>query len=126
MVVIEWGRGGTRLAVWEPLRNLMVELVLPHSLARPMQDPLRISDLPDDCAAFRSQLDDLTAEQADAVSAARADAHAAVCAACRHALAAARAYRRAMRRVGETARAPSNLRTRAQEVLREVRGSRQN
>lgn len=91
-----------------------------------MQDPLRISDLPDDCAAFRSQLDDLTAEEADAMTAARADAHAARCAACRHALASARAYRRAMRRLGETTRASGSLRSRAHDVLREVRGSRQN
>lgn len=91
-----------------------------------MQDPLRISDLPDDCAAFRSQLDDLTAEEADAMTAARADAHAAGCAACRHALASARAYRRAMRRLGDTTRAPSSLRARAQEVLRELRGPRAN
>ena len=76
------------------------------------------------CATHRAQFDGIAAEESDAMTLARVEAHAVACAACRLALAAARAYRRAMRRVGDAVRAPGALRQRALGVLRQVRGSR--
>lgn len=90
-----------------------------------MHDTLHQPPPASSCAGFRSHLDDVVAEEADAVTLARVEAHAAVCVGCRMALAAARAYRRAMRRVGEAARASATLRERVLGTLREVRGSRQ-
>ena len=77
-----------------------------------------------DCAAILALVDDVVAMDADAVSVARVEAHAAHCAACRFALASARAYRRAMRRVGSSERAPQRLRERALDLLHETREPR--
>ena len=77
-----------------------------------------------DCAAILALVDDVVAQEADAVSVARVDAHAAHCARCRRALAAARAYRRAMRRVGASERAPDSLRERVLGHLHETREQR--
>jgi hypothetical protein len=90
-----------------------------------MQDTLPRHDNRSPCAEFRALLDDIAADHTDAVTSARAEAHATHCPPCRMALAAARAYRRTMRRVGDAFRATDSMRTRALELLREVRGSRQ-
>lgn len=89
-----------------------------------MQDTIPLNDASADCAPIRLLIDDVVAQEADAVSVARVDAHAARCAACRHALAAARAYRRAMRRVGASERAPQELRERMQGLLQQERDPR--
>jgi hypothetical protein len=90
-----------------------------------MQDSLPQHDNRLPCAEFRALLDDIAADHSDAVTCARVQAHALACPPCRMALAAARAYRRAMRRVGEACRATDAMRVRALELLRDVRGSRQ-
>jgi len=84
--------------------------------------PQKASDTP--CAAYRALFDDIAADESDAMTLARVESHAAGCATCRFALAAARAYRRAMRRMGDAVCASGSLRDRALGVLREVRGSR--
>lgn len=89
-----------------------------------MQDTLSLNDPAADCAAIRALVDDVVAQEADAVTVARVEAHAARCAACRFALAAARAYRRAMRRVGASERAPQGLRDRVLDLLYETRETR--
>lgn len=89
-----------------------------------MQDTLPPTDPTAGCAAIRAHVDDVVAQEADAVTVARVEAHAARCAECRHVLAAARAYRRAMRRVGASERAPSAVRERAITLMHETRDSR--
>lgn len=89
-----------------------------------MQDTLPRNDAGADCAAIRALVDDVVSGEADAVSVARVDAHAAQCPPCRFALAHARAFRRAMRRVGQSERAPQSLRQRAIGLLHETRDSR--
>jgi anti-sigma factor (TIGR02949 family) len=89
-----------------------------------MQDTLPLNDLGADCAAIRALVDDVVAQEADAVTVARVEAHAARCAGCRFTLAAARAYRRALRRVGASERAPSELRDRVLGLLHETRDPR--
>lgn len=89
-----------------------------------MQDTLPLKDPEADCAAIRAHVDDVVAMEADAVTVARVDAHAARCAACRRVIAAARAYRRALRRVGASERAPATLRHRAIDLMHETRESR--
>jgi anti-sigma factor (TIGR02949 family) len=89
-----------------------------------MHDTLPQNDRGADCAAIRLVIDDVAAHEADAVTVARVDAHAARCPSCRFALAAARAYRRAMRRVGASERAPQGLRERALGLLHETRDPR--
>lgn len=91
-----------------------------------MHDTLHPIPADSSCASFRRLLDDLVAEEADAVTVARVEAHAAECVGCRMALAAARAYRRAMRRVGNATRASAALRDRVLGLLREDPGSRPN
>lgn len=90
-----------------------------------MQKTLPRHDNRTPCAEFRALLDDIAADHSDTVTCARAEQHAQACPPCRMALAAARAYRRTMRRVGDACRATGALRTRALELLREDRGSRQ-
>lgn len=97
----------------------MVELMLPHSLASPMQASLRTLERPTDCAAVQNVLDNLITDEADALTVARVESHAAHCPPCRHALTAARAYRRTMRRVGGCERAAPALRSRVVELLRQ-------
>ncbi len=77
-----------------------------------------------DCAAIRALVDDVVAGEADALSVARVEAHASTCSGCRFAMAQARAYRRAMRRVGRSERAPGELRQRALDLLHETREPR--
>lgn len=89
-----------------------------------MQDTLPLNDPGADCAAIRALVDDVVAQEADAVTVARVEAHTARCASCRFAMAAARAYRRAMRRVGASERAPQGLRDRVLGLLHETRGPR--
>ncbi|WKW13081.1 zf-HC2 domain-containing protein [Pseudogemmatithrix spongiicola] len=89
-----------------------------------MQDTLPPTDPTADCTAIRAHVDDVVAQEADAVTVARVEAHAARCAACRHVMAAARAYRRAMRRVGASERAPATLRERAITLMHETRDPR--
>lgn len=89
-----------------------------------MQDRLPLTDSEADCAEIRAHVDDVVAMEADAVTMARVDAHASRCAACRHVLAAARAYRRALRRVGASERAPATLRHRVLDLMHETRDPR--
>jgi len=87
-----------------------------------MKGTLPLADGGADCAAIHLALDDVVAGEADALTLARVEAHVANCPRCRFAQAQARAYRRAMRRVAQTERAPSTLRDRALELVRESRG----
>lgn len=89
-----------------------------------MQDKLPPHELSGDCAEIRAHVDDVVAQEADAVTVARVEAHAARCPSCRLALAAARAYRRAMRRLGVSERAPSTLHTRVLGLMHETRDQR--
>lgn len=89
-----------------------------------MHDSLPLNDPGADCADIRTLVDDVVAAEADAVTVARVETHAARCAACRFALAAARAYRRAMRRVGASVRAPQGLRDHVHGLLHETREPR--
>lgn len=89
-----------------------------------MHDTLPQNDRGADCAAIRLVIDDVVAHEADAVTVARVETHATRCPSCRFALAAARAYRRAMRRVGASERAPQGLRDRALGLMHETRDPR--
>jgi mycothiol system anti-sigma-R factor len=81
--------------------------------------------LPDPrCAAFLAALDAVVDGEAGSLCEARAEAHAASCPPCARRYAAARAYKRVLRRVGEAARAPVELRDAVLASLRGVRGSR--
>lgn len=88
---------------------------------RVLPSPTRTDD---DCASCREAIAAVVAGDADCLTAALVDAHVAGCASCRGALATARAYRRMMRRLGDSTRAPSALRGRVTEILRGARGSR--
>ena len=89
-----------------------------------MQDTLPPHEPSGECAEIRAHVDDVVAQEADAVTVARVETHAARCPACRRALAASRAYRRAMRRVGASERAPSTLHTRVLGLMQETRDPR--
>ena len=77
-----------------------------------------------DCTYWRQALDALADCEVVGLCAARAEAHAVGCAPCALRLAAAREYKRVLRRVGESERAPSELRGAVMASLRGVRGSR--
>lgn len=77
-----------------------------------------------DCTHWRHALHALVDGELASLCAARAEAHVAGCAPCAHRLAAAREYKRVLRRVGESERAPSELRGAVMASLRGVWGSR--
>lgn len=74
-------------------------------------------ELSADCAAVRGAVVDVVAGEADAATEARVMAHTRRCTGCRFALDTARAYRQAMRRVGDAERAPQELRERIRGLL---------
>lgn len=76
------------------------------------------------CSAFLDALDAVVDGEVGSLCEARAEAHAAVCPSCARRFAAARAYKRVLRRAGESARAPAELRDAVMASLRGVRGSR--
>jgi anti-sigma factor (TIGR02949 family) len=89
-----------------------------------MQDTLPPHEPHSGCAEIRAHVDDVVAGEADAVTVARVETHAARCPGCRLTLAAARAFRRTMRRVGASERAPDALRGRVLDLMQETRDSR--
>lgn len=76
------------------------------------------------CVAFLDSLDAVVDGEVGSLCTARAEAHAARCPSCARRLAGARAYKRVLRRAGESERAPAELRDAVMASLRGVRGSR--
>lgn len=76
------------------------------------------------CASFLDVLSAVMDGEVGSLCAARAEAHAAGCPSCARRFAAARAYKRVLRRAGESERAPAELRDAVMASLRGVRGSR--
>jgi mycothiol system anti-sigma-R factor len=89
-----------------------------------MAFPISCSHPDDLCAAFLDALPAVVDGEVGSLCAARAEAHAARCPSCARRFAGARAYKRVLRRAGESERAPAELRDAVMASLRGVRGSR--
>ncbi len=89
-----------------------------------MAAPISLEFRSPDCTHWRHVLDALADGELASLCAARAEAHVAGCTSCARRLTAAREFKRTLRRVGESERAPSELRGAIMASLRGVRGSR--
>lgn len=89
-----------------------------------MAVPISLEFPSPDCMHWCQALDALADGEIASLCAARAEVHVAGCACCARRLAAKRAYKQALRRVGDSERAPLELRAAVMASLRGVRGSR--
>ena len=88
-----------------------------------MAVPIPLQFSAPDCTSWHQALDLLVDAEAGSLCAARATAHGADCPSCAQRMAAARAYQRAVRRAGDSERAPAALREAVLASLRGVRRS---
>jgi len=89
-----------------------------------MAVPVSYEAADSDCTAWHDAIAALADGELGSLCAARTEAHLAGCAHCARRVAEARAYKRVLRRVGESERAPAELRDTVMAALRGARGSR--